>query len=237
MFSVRLACVKRAASVRPEPGSNSLFKLYIQTLRVFISILAITIRSQLPLWFFCLFWLLKVPISWNLKGFFACSALFNFQDTFEAAFVLQLLYYITFRSFCQVNILWTEVQMLSFLFASRRDQLFYFITFCRFCQVNILWTEVHSIFSFPFPRQPVQNSYPIHSTTLQTFCQVNFSWTTSTAPLSISRSVSRFLLSTSFLDSRSRATALLLYHAFLHLSSKIDVKYSCWILSILPYSS
>ncbi len=49
MFSVRLACVKRAASVRPEPGSNSLFKLYIQTLRVFISILAITIRSQLPL--------------------------------------------------------------------------------------------------------------------------------------------------------------------------------------------
>ena len=116
MFSVRLACVKRAASVRPEPGSNSLFKLYIQTLRVFISILAITIRSQLPLWFFCLFWLLKVPISWNLKGFFACSALFNFQDTFEAAFVLQLLYYITFRSFCQVNILWTEVQPVFFSF-------------------------------------------------------------------------------------------------------------------------
>ena len=78
---------------------------------------------------------------------------------------------------------------------SRRDQLFYFITFCRFCQVNILWTEVHSIFSFPFPQQPVQNSQPIHSTTLQTFCQVNFSWTTSTAPLSISRSVSRFSLS------------------------------------------
>ena len=116
IFSVRLACVKRAASVRPEPGSNSLFKLYIQTLRVFISILAITIRSQLPLWFFCLFWLLKVPISWNLKGFFACSALFNFQDTFEAAFVLQLLYYITFRSFCQVNILWTEVQPVFFSF-------------------------------------------------------------------------------------------------------------------------
>ena len=45
----RLACVRHAASVRPEPGSNSLFKLYIQTLRVFISILAITIRSQLPL--------------------------------------------------------------------------------------------------------------------------------------------------------------------------------------------
>ena len=85
-------------------------------LRVFISILAITIRSQLPLWFFRLFWLLKVPISWNFKGFFACSALFNFQDTFEAGFVLQLLYYITFRSFCQVNILWTEVQIVFFSF-------------------------------------------------------------------------------------------------------------------------
>ena len=65
---------------------------------------------------------------------------------------------------------------------SRCDQLFYFITFCRFCQVNILWTEVHSTFSFPFPRQPVQNSQPIHSITLQTFCQVNFSWTTFPAP-------------------------------------------------------
>ena len=29
IFSVRLACVRRAASVRPEPGSNSLVKLYI----------------------------------------------------------------------------------------------------------------------------------------------------------------------------------------------------------------
>ena len=27
--SVRLACVKRAASVRPEPGSNSLVSLYV----------------------------------------------------------------------------------------------------------------------------------------------------------------------------------------------------------------
>ena len=28
IFTVRLACVRRAASVRPEPGSNSLKKLY-----------------------------------------------------------------------------------------------------------------------------------------------------------------------------------------------------------------
>ena len=31
-FSFRLACVRRAASVRPEPGSNSLVKLYINKL-------------------------------------------------------------------------------------------------------------------------------------------------------------------------------------------------------------
>ena len=31
IFSVRLACVRRAASVRPEPGSNSLVKLYIHS--------------------------------------------------------------------------------------------------------------------------------------------------------------------------------------------------------------
>ena len=220
MFSVRLACVKRAASVRPEPGSNSLFKLYIQTLRVFISILAITIRSQLPLWFFCLFWLLKVPISWNLKGFFACSALFNFQDTFEAAFVLQLLYYITFRSFCQVNILWTEVQMLSFLFASRRDQLFYFITFCRFCQVNILWTEVHSTFSFPFSLNSL-------SKTVSLFILPHFKrfvkWTflEQLQPLTVDLSI-RFTVTVVLysLDFRSRATTLLLYHTSFAMSSR-----------------
>ena len=31
-ISVRLACVKRAASVRPEPGSNSLVSLYLNRL-------------------------------------------------------------------------------------------------------------------------------------------------------------------------------------------------------------
>ena len=161
MFSVRLACVKRAASVRPEPGSNSLFKLYIQTLRVFISILAITIRSQLPLWFFCLFWLLKVPISWNLKGFFACSALFNFQDTFEAAFVLQLLYYITFRSFCQVNILWTEVRMFSFFlrFSPWPAFLFYHILSILSSKHFMNWSSLHILFPFSSTACPKQSAY------------------------------------------------------------------------------
>ena len=117
IFSVRLACVKRAASVRPEPGSNSLFKLYIQMLsHLYIDPSNHDFARNYLCDFFVFSDFLKVPISWNFKGFFACSALFNFQDTFEAAFVLQLLYYITFRSFCQVNILWTEAQIVFFSF-------------------------------------------------------------------------------------------------------------------------
>ena len=82
MFSVRLACVRHAASVRPEPGSNSLFKLYIQTLsRLYIDpsnydSLAITfvifssfLTSQ------------SSKFLWIFKGFVLCSALFNFQGT------------------------------------------------------------------------------------------------------------------------------------------------------------
>ena len=39
-FTVRLACVRRAASVRPEPGSNSLLSLYIKGISSSIIFLA-----------------------------------------------------------------------------------------------------------------------------------------------------------------------------------------------------
>ena len=113
---------------------------------------------------------------------------------------------------------------------SCRDQLFYFITFCRFCQVNNLWTQVHPSFSFLF-----LNSL---SKTVSLFILPHFhrfvKWTfleqipLPTVDLPI-RSLAS-LYSSFSLDSRSRATALLLYHALLALSSKIDVKYSCWML-------
>ena len=49
IISVRLACVKRAASVRPEPGSNSLKSLYVKApFDALISIL-LTHYSQLTL--------------------------------------------------------------------------------------------------------------------------------------------------------------------------------------------
>ena len=178
MFSVRLACVKRAASVRPEPGSNSLWKLYIQTLRVFISILAITIRSQLPLWFFRLFWLLKIPNLFGISRAFSlvvhCSIFKILVSGFRAA---------TFTLYHIQKFLSSKhfVNCCSFLlfssFPSRCDQLFYFITSCSVCQVNNLWTKVQLVHFFPLPEQAAQNSQPLYSITLSLSCQVNFSWT------------------------------------------------------------
>ena len=76
--SVRLACVKRAASVRPEPGSNSLVKLYPNSLsRFMISVLHCRV--------FCIFQsLLDFLLLVSSKQFtrvLCFSLLFNFQDT------------------------------------------------------------------------------------------------------------------------------------------------------------
>ena len=166
MFSVRLACVKRAASVRPEPGSNSLFKLYIQTLRVFISILAITISLAITFFDFFVFSdFLKFQSLGISRAFFACSALFNFQDTFEAVFCAA-----TFTLYHIQKFLSSKhfVNCCSFLFSrtfpSRRDQLFYFITSCPVCQVNNLWTKVQAAhFSFSPNKLPKTVSLSILS--------------------------------------------------------------------------
>ena len=154
MFSVRLACVKRAASVRPEPGSNSLWKLYIQTLRVFISILAITIRSQLPLWFFRLFWLLKIPNLFGISRAFSlvvhCSIFKILVSGFRAATFT--LYHI--QKFLSSKQFVNCCSFLFFLtFPSRCDQLFYFITSRSVCQVNNLWTEVQAAHFFLSPNK------------------------------------------------------------------------------------
>ena len=153
MFSVRLACVKRAASVRPEPGSNSLWKLYIQTLRVFISILAITIRSQLPLWFFRLFWLLKIPNLFGISRAFSlvvhCSIFKILVSGFRAATFI--LYHI--QKFLSSKHFVNRSSDRFLFFPSRRDQLFYFITSCPVCQVNNLWTKVQTVHFFLSPNK------------------------------------------------------------------------------------
>ena len=144
MFSVRLACVKRAASVRPEPGSNSLWKLYIQTLRAFISILAITIRSQLPLWFFRLFWLLKIPNLFGISRAFSlvvhCSIFKILVSGFRAATFI--LYHI--QKFLSSKQFMNQSSNRS-LFplpeqAAQNSQPLYSIALSLFCQVNFSWT-------------------------------------------------------------------------------------------------
>ena len=159
IFSVRLACVRRAASVRPEPGSNSLVKLYIHSIRCLY-------RSCQLLTDYLCFLSSSLTLSWISRVFCTCSALFNFQDTvlditfslphFRAAtFIL----YHTFELlsselFVNVfNISWSSARLCSlcriFEILISPLQLLYYITSLRFCQVNKLWTEIlFNLFSF-----------------------------------------------------------------------------------------
>ena len=101
-FSVRLACVRRAASVHPEPGSNSLKSCIYQEPRFLIILfhyesLAITDFSVFSDFF------LYIPDfkSRNFKGrnFFV---LFSFQSAVSHWISLrQLIYYITDFWICQ----------------------------------------------------------------------------------------------------------------------------------------
>ncbi len=99
-FSVRLACVKRAASVRPEPGSNSFFNSISISFRLMKSILFITLALLLRI--FSIFaWFFFLVSSKEFQGsllFFL--ALFNFQDAVEPT-ITRLVHYITFYWICQ----------------------------------------------------------------------------------------------------------------------------------------
>ena len=46
-FLVRLACVKHAASVRPEPGSNSPINFIEEPIRLLLSLEVVSLRSHL----------------------------------------------------------------------------------------------------------------------------------------------------------------------------------------------
>ena len=92
-FSVRLACVRRAASVRPEPGSNSLVKLYIH------SKCCLYRSCQLLTDYLC-FLSSSLTLSWISRVFCTCSALFNFQDT-----VLDITFFIALLSCCNFYII------------------------------------------------------------------------------------------------------------------------------------
>ena len=107
---VRLACVKHAASVHPEPGSNS----HVKVCHLSMSCPVFKLAYQFP--FACpLIYCFKVV---SFKETFVCCyystlkfiesfkviSLFNYQSSFLFAvvsFKRQLIYYITFKLICQ----------------------------------------------------------------------------------------------------------------------------------------
>ena len=114
MFPVRLACVKHAASVHPEPGSNSLIKF---------------VSGQDNLWLpipFTVCWLLTVRYSMK----FALSPSNHKSDVFK-------------RSLLRIfeNRMCLTVQLSRFL--SLR-QLVYFITFVYVCQEFFYFFEAYA---------------------------------------------------------------------------------------------
>ena len=90
---VRLACVKHAASVHPEPGSNSLNKCLLQ----------VKINSWLIYPFYCFLRIFRSFVFMILKRTFEeCVSLFSYQRSFCIAVRLkQLCYYIMLFSACQ----------------------------------------------------------------------------------------------------------------------------------------
>ena len=109
--SVRLECVMHAASVYPEPGSNSLKKYLSHSLWVTLFLRCLSCSNLM-------FWLSHVPFRntetlLSLSCFRNCTSilflsrlsLFNFQGTFlnskVCLFRWELVYYITTDSLCQ----------------------------------------------------------------------------------------------------------------------------------------
>ena len=90
---VRLACVKHAASVHPEPGSNSLNKCLLQ----------VKINSWLIYPFYCFLRIFRSFVFMILKRTFEeCVSLFSYQRSFCIAVCLkQLCYYIMLFPACQ----------------------------------------------------------------------------------------------------------------------------------------
>ena len=84
----RLACVKHAASVHPEPGSNSLKKFVQDQIFAWLNFIPFYL-----LWFCSL----RTKFFWTFKD----MSLFSYQGSWFVAVHQQLLYHIMFASVCQ----------------------------------------------------------------------------------------------------------------------------------------
>ena len=137
------SCIGTALAVDIDPWHHDLF------------------RSQLPVWFFRLFWLLKVPNFFGFSRVFVlCSALFNFQGTSSQLvscnfYIISHLEVFVKWTFCEC--FWTFVHsfipLVRFPLSSLCDrcrvrQPIYYITLLSFCQVNKLWTRSGSFHLF-----------------------------------------------------------------------------------------
>ena len=132
---VRLACVKHAASVHPEPGSNSLNKCLLQ----------VKINSWLIYPFYCFLRIFRSFVFMILKRTFEeCVSLFSYQRSFCIAVCLkQLYYYIMLFPACQ-ELFSTFLKLFLFLSCSNFDilshptgccQELFFISFWQLCDL------------------------------------------------------------------------------------------------------
>ncbi len=130
--SVRLACVKRAASVRPEPGSNSLLNSIYQLIlfnQNINPVFFITLACYYCFVFFSLF-LTFLFLKRNFKGRYFFT-LFNFQDAVsfclslicDSLFIIPLLLDLV-KYFFQISL-----NFFRYFLGPPLRQLFYYITF------------------------------------------------------------------------------------------------------------
>ena len=95
--SVRLECVMHAASVNPEPGSNSLKNRIFSHSRELIPFSELFILASYYLYFFQS--VLTRSLHFSVLEISCCSI---FKERFSHAFRSALNYYTSFFSFCQV---------------------------------------------------------------------------------------------------------------------------------------
>ena len=164
-YSVRLACVRHAASVRPEPGSNSLKYCIESPLRAFQSYLRAFVALSVHLRVFAFFEKLcllsfsyQSPDTQSHYGYFLNRSLFNFQGSASVPLIEErALHFITLSCVCQAlfsSLFWDSLDIVSLsrcsvkIFFRLSRRLDYNTTPFPACQR--FFSNFSNIFSFSF---------------------------------------------------------------------------------------
>ena len=144
--SVRLACVKHAASVHPEPGSNSHVKMVFEPVK--ISLANLTVLTVLRFLFF-----ISLKIFWNFQG---CITVY-LSRCFAVVFN-QLWYFITVDFVCQQLFYFFELfqEFVSHFYAAT---VIYYNSLFSACQA-LFWTFFQSSVAFQLPQRLLILSEP-----------------------------------------------------------------------------